>query len=132
AFLPALNRLGVANVGVFTELTVNKEAGTSAPLADTPVWVLIPHPSFESFLASSAGVNADPAVQQAGREYLEVDKEHAVFTRIDGWLLHAFAGMPKMELPEFSRQRAPGRIFELRSYESYSESKALKKIAMFN
>jgi hypothetical protein len=77
-------------------------------------------------------VNAEPAVQQAGHDYLEVDKDQAVFTRIDSWLLLAFAGMPKMELPEFSRQRAPGRIFELRSYESYSESKALKKVAMFN
>lgn len=132
AFLPALNRQGVANVGVFTELKVNKDTGTSEPLSDSPVWLLIPHQSFASFLTASACLNADPAVQQAGRDYLEVDKDHAAFTRIDSWLLHAFASMPRMELPEFSIQRAPGRIFELRSYESYSESKALQKIAMFN
>jgi hypothetical protein len=132
AFLPALNRQGVSNVGVFTELKVNKEAGTAEPLPDSPIWLLMAHSSFESFLAASAGANADPVVQQAGRDYLEVEKDHAVFTRIDSWLLHAFTGMPKMEIPGFSRQNAAGRIFELRSYESYSESKALKKIAMFN
>jgi len=43
----------------------------------------------------------------------------------------AFAGLPKMELPAYSREKKP-RIFELRTYESYSEAKALKKVAMFN
>ena len=39
--------------------------------------------------------------------------------------------MPKIELPPYSRGRK-ARIFELRTYESYSEAKALKKIDMFN
>jgi hypothetical protein len=36
-----------------------------------------------------------------------------------------------MELPAYSRERK-SRIFELRTYESHSEAKALKKIEMFN
>jgi hypothetical protein len=132
AALPALSRRGVKNVGVFTELEVNKPTGASKPLADSPVWVLIPHASLDTFAAVTADLNADPAVQQAGRDYLQVGKDNPAYTRIDSWLHIAFTGMPKMEVPEFSRNRTPTRFFEMRSYESYSESKALKKIAMFN
>src|SRR5476651_2560516 len=45
ALIPALNQRGVKNVGVFTELEIDKKAVTSKPLAGSPVWVLIPHPS---------------------------------------------------------------------------------------
>ena len=43
----------------------------------------------------------------------------------------AFAGMPKLELPPYSREKK-GRMFEIRTYESHSEEKALKKVEMFN
>jgi hypothetical protein len=39
--------------------------------------------------------------------------------------------MPQLALPEFSAQKKP-RLFELRTYESHSETAALKKIEMFN
>jgi len=132
AVFPALAQRGIGNLGAFTELEVNKEAGTSRPKPNTPVWVFIPHTSLDSFVTTSASLNADPVVQRAGREYLEVGKENPVFERIDSWLLLAFAGMPRLELPAFSRNRTKTRLFEMRSYESYSEAKALKKIDMFN
>src|SRR5207244_11692593 len=53
------------------------------------------------------------------------------FERIDSWFLLAFSGMPKIEQPPYSREKK-ARIFELRTYESHSEIKALKKVAMFN
>ena len=43
----------------------------------------------------------------------------------------AFAGQPKLNLPPYSQEKKP-RLFEMRTYESYSEQKALKKIEMFN
>ena len=43
----------------------------------------------------------------------------------------AFAGMPRIEQPAYSRERK-SRLFELRTYESHSEVKALKKVEMFN
>ena len=43
----------------------------------------------------------------------------------------AFAGMPKIEFPAYCQEKKP-RIFELRTYESHSELKALKKVEMFN
>jgi len=132
AFLPALDHRGVKNVGVFTEIDVHKETATSTPKPDSPVWVLIPHATPDSFIEISADLNADPAVQKAGADYLNAPKANPAFERIDSWFLRAFAGLPKLELPAFSRNRTPSRIFELRDYESHSELKALNKMAMFN
>jgi hypothetical protein len=122
----------VKDVGVFTELEVNKAAGTAAPKADTPVWVLMPHATLESFVAVSGDLNADPGVQAAGRDYLEVRKANPAFERIDSWLLRAFKGMPRHQVPAFSKSRVPTRVFEMRDYESHSELKALSKMAMFD
>lgn len=132
ALLPALDRRGIRSVGVFSELEVNKTDQTSVPKPDTPLWVLIPHATLDSFVTVSAEINGDPAVQKAGAEYLHVPKAAPAFERIDSWLLLAFKGHPAMTLPEFSKKRVPTRIFEMRDYESHSELKALAKIAMFD
>jgi len=122
AFIPACNRQGSANVGVFTE---------NAPKDGPTVWMLIPHASLNGLVATQSLIESDPALKQAGTAYLLTPKATPAFDRIDSWLLHAFTGMPVMELPSYSKARLP-RLFELRMYESYSEVKALKKIAMFN
>ena len=132
ALFPALAQRGIRNVGAFTEFDVNKNAATATPKPDSPIWVLIPHPSLESFASVSADINTDPAVQKAGASYLEAKKAEPAFDRIDAWLLRAFAGMPALELPAFSKNRTPTRVFEMRDYESHSELKALSKMAMFN
>jgi len=123
ALIPALNARGVEAVGVFTEPDAK----------DGPaVWVLIPHPSLESAAAVAASLNADPAVLAAGPEYLtSPTKDQPAFDRIDSWLFLPFAGLPRLAVPALARERKP-RIFEMRTYESYGELKALKKVAMFN
>jgi NIPSNAP/TAT (twin-arginine translocation) pathway signal sequence len=123
ALIPALNIRGVEAVGVFTEPDAK----------DGPaVWVLIPHPSLESAAAVAASLNADPAVQAAGPEYLtSPTKDRPAFDRIDSWLFLPFAGLPRLAVPALARERKP-RIFEMRTYESCGELKALKKVAMFN
>jgi hypothetical protein len=123
ALIPALNARGIGAVGVFTEPDAK----------DGPaVWVLIPHPTLESVADATAALNADPAVQQAGADYLESPtKDLPGFDRIDSWLLLAFAGLPRLAVPALARERKP-RILEMRTYESFSELKALKKVEMFN
>ena len=130
--IPALGKRGIKNVGVFTELEVDKKAGTSNPKTDSPVWVFIPHANLQSFADTAANLNADPAVVKAGAGYLDVPKASPAFERIDVWLYLAFSGMSKMELAAFSKNKVPTRVFEMRDYESHSETKALNKIAMFN
>jgi hypothetical protein len=123
AFIPAVNARGIEAVGVFTE----PEAKDGAA-----VWVLIPHPTLESVSHVTASLNADPAVRAAGMEYLSSPtKDQPAFDRVDSWLLLPFAGLPKLAVPALARE-GKARIFEMRTYESFSELKALKKVAMFN
>jgi hypothetical protein len=122
AALPAWNRLGLKPLGVFTETEPN----------DGPsVFVLIPYPSLESFVSSAAKINADAEYLKAGADYLRTAKADPAFVRIDSWLMLAFAGMPKLELPSYC-PKAATRVFELRAYESHSELKAVNKVDMFN
>jgi hypothetical protein len=132
AMLPALERRRIRQVGVFTELEVDKKAGTSKPKDGSPVWVLIPHASLDSYVQVAATLNEDPAVQQAGSAYLQAPKATPAFQRFDSWLLLAFRSMPRLELPDFARNRTPTRVYEMRDYESHSELKALNKMAMFD
>jgi NIPSNAP/TAT (twin-arginine translocation) pathway signal sequence len=123
ALIPALNARGIEAVGVFTEPEAK----------DGPaVWVLIPHPSLESVGNVDATLNTDPAVLAAGADYLSSPtKADPAFDRLDSWLLLPFSGMPRLAVPALAREGKP-RVFEMRTYESFSELKALKKVAMFN
>lgn len=120
--IPTLNRLGSKPVGVFTEME---------PKGSPALFVLIPYPSIESYISITARFNADLAQQQAAQEYLQAPKANPAFERIDSWLMLAFAGMPRLGQPPYSKDKKP-RIFELRTYESHTELKALKKVDMFN
>jgi hypothetical protein len=122
AALPALNRAGVKDVGIFSEIE---------PKETETVFVLIPYASLDQYERVNASLAGDSTLQQAGAEYLQTSKANPGFERIDSWLLRAFAGIPKLELPPFSVEKKP-RIFEIRTYESYSEAKAAKKRDMFN
>ena len=123
ALIPALNRRGIAAVGVFTE--------PDAP-DGTAVWVLIPHPTLESVHRVTAEINADATVIAAGTDYLRSPtKANPAFDRIDSWLHLSFTGMPQLQIPALTRSGA-ARVFELRVYESFSELTALKKVEMFN
>jgi len=122
AAIPAWNRLGIKSVGVFTEME---------PKDGSAVWVLVPHPSLESFSTAWSKLHADPEYQKSGAGYLQTAKTDPAFDRIDSWLLLAFEGMPRLEVPALTREKKQ-RVFEMRTYESYSELKALKKVKMFN
>jgi hypothetical protein len=131
AAIPALNRLGSKPIGVFVQAErAGTTGGTDIRDPDT-VFVLIPYPSLEAFASLPSGLHADQDFHKAGEQYLHLPKSNPAFERIDSWLMLAFAGMPKIELPDYCRQKKQ-RIFELRTYESHSELKAIKKVEMFN
>lgn len=122
AAIPALNRAGAKTVGVFTEIE---------PKENPSLFVLIPYPSLNAFAGGVALFRENEELRKAAADYIQTPKNTPAFKRIDTWLLHAFTGMPKLELPSYSKEKRD-RIFELRTYESYSEEKALRKIDMFN
>jgi hypothetical protein len=118
AAIPALNRAGIAKVGVF---------GVVIGPDNPTMYVLIPHQSMDSFAAAHEQVQADAAYQKAGAEFLNVPATDPAYVRMESSLLHAFPGIPKLELPA---QKA--RIFELRTYKNHSKRANLKKIEMFD
>ena len=131
AAIPALNRLGVTPVGVFVQQERTEAPAPTEVRDSSTVFVLRTYPSLEVFAQATARMSADLEYQKAGAEYLNSPKSNPAFERIDSWLMLAFAGLPKMELPAYCREKKP-RMFELRTYESHSELKALKKVEMFN
>jgi len=117
AAIPALNRLGMKPVGVFYPAE-----GIS------PVYVLLRHKSLETVATLNAQLAADPEFAASGAEFINAPASAPAYKRIESSLMVAFAGMPQIETPITS----PGRVFQLRIYESPSVKTGLKKIEMFN
>ena len=122
ALLPALNRMDIDRVGVFT----NKDDEN-----DHSIYVLIPFPTVEKFTGLTTSLDADSEYQSAAAEYFDRPLKDPVFTRIESRFMKAFAGMPVIEVPELSKQKQE-RMFELRLYESHTEDHARRKVKMFN
>lgn len=118
AAIPALNRMKVKHVGVFTEL---KSAG------QTKMYVMIPYNSIGHFDDVSNNLAKDRTYQAEGAAYLNAPATEPAYIRIESSLLKAFTHMPAMDVPA-----AGPRIFELRQYQSASEAAGKKKIEMFN
>ena len=122
AAIPAWNQLGIKPVGVFTE----KEAKEGQA-----VYVLIPYPSLDAYVKATLRLQTLSGLDPSAQDYVQSPKTNPGFERIDSWLMLAFAGMPRVEQPAYSREKKD-RIFEIRTYESHSEIKAVKKVEMFN
>jgi hypothetical protein len=117
AAIPALNRLGISPVGVFY------------PQTDlSPVYVLLRHPALESAVTLVEKLGADEQLLQQGAAFVDAPAAQPAFRRMESSLLVAFQGMPQLETPI----KTPGRILQLRIYESPSVKTGQKKIEMFN
>ena len=120
--LPALNRQKIDNVGVFHNLKDEN---------DHSIFVVIPFDNIEAFVNYNQKLGDDPQYQVDGKPFLKREKDDAIFERIESRLLKAFAGMPKMDLADYSLNKTD-RLFELRLYESPTEEDARLKVEMFN
>ena len=118
AAIPALNKMGVKNIGVFTEVK---------PEGQSKLYVLIPYKNFEHFVGCCDKLQSDSVHIAHGSAYLNAPSSEPAYERIQSSFFKAFAHMPKMEVPA-----ATPRIFELRQYQSASENAGKKKIIMFN
>ncbi len=130
AYLPALNRAGIKDIGVFSEM--QSPAATQSPAAAQipgvpKTFLLIPFDSIASFVEINEKLAHDATYKSAGDAYLTAAPSSPAYDRIESSLLRAFIHMPQIEVPEKKE-----RIFELRRYESPSESAGQKKIEMFN
>jgi NIPSNAP len=74
---------------------------------------------------------ADAEYLQAGAAFINTAATEPGYVRIESFLLRAFPGMPRLEVPAGAAEHQP-RIFELRTYESHSKKANLTKIEMFD
>ncbi len=125
--IPALNRAGSEPVGAFKLL---KADNPNLKLEADPLdlYVLRPYKTPADLVRVPAAMGADGKFQQEGAPFLAAPKSDPAFTRYESSLLLAFDAAPKVEVPT----KAATRLLQLRIYESHSEERARKKVAMFN
>jgi hypothetical protein len=127
AAIPAFNRAGVEPVGAFKPFAKdNAQLKLTADPLD--LYLLLPHNSLDSFLALAGKLAADAAYQEAGKAILTAPRSDPAFARYDTTLLLAMESAPRITPPA----KSDARLFELRTYQSPNEERAINKLAMFN
>ncbi|NQY62915.1 MAG: NIPSNAP family protein [Alteromonadaceae bacterium] len=122
ALIPALGRMGIDRIGVFTH---------KHDPNDHTLYMLIPYKSLDDFAGVNPELADDKAYQAQAADYFSVPFRKPIFTRIESKLHKAVTGMPVLKLPPQSAQKEP-RILELRVYQGDTEEKTALKIEQFN
>lgn len=118
ALIPALNKYGVKTVGVFREWRPSEPA---------KVYLLMPYSSLDNYLSVNIKVKADAAYIKNSAAYNSIPVDKPVYSRFTSSLMVAFDGFSTIVVPS-----GESRIFELRTYEGYSEDAVRRKIKMFH
>lgn len=124
AYLPALHRQKIKNIGVFTGI-----ANDTA--TDKRIYVIVPVQSLQQVVTIKENLEKDADYQANGKLYLEAPSKKPPYSRLENILLKAFPLAPFMNLPKLSSPKAE-RFYELRSYESPTENYFTSKVKMFN
>lgn len=121
AYLPAVHKAGIEKVGVFKPIDAS----------DNRIFVFIPFKTLDQFSQLAAKLEQDKAFLKNGKAYLEAPFDDLPYLRIETILLHAFDYLPESRIPDLDSSPEE-RVYELRSYESYTEHILANKIQMFN
>lgn len=124
AYLPAMHKAGVTNVGFFKPIAQDTAA-------DKKLYVFIPFKTFDALEATEAKLMNDQQYLTAGKDYLDAPSTDATYSRIETIILRAFTGAPEPAVPNLTGPKAQ-RMYELRSYEGATEKLHLNKLKMFN
>ena len=114
---PVLKRAGVNHFMLF------KELGDSNP---SKIRVLISYPNSTIYL-NAQNLFSDSDYVGESKGYHDLPPDQTLYNRFTSSLLLAFDGLPKMMDPVEGAS-----LFELRTYEGYSEDAVKRKIKMFN
>lgn len=119
AYIPALAKLGIGPVGVFSEKGAN-----DAVL----VYVLTVLTSPAQISELRDRLAADDDYKKAAADYLGAKAADPVYDRIESSVLAAIGGMPHIAKPDTAKPR----ILNLRIYENHNERANATKVEMFN
>ena len=123
AYVPALHKLGIKNVGVFKPV----EGDTLG----IRLYVLIPFRNYHESETIDQKLAKDADYLNAGKDYIDAAYDNAPYDRLEIILLKAFPKMLEPAVPNLTSKKEE-RVYELRSYESPTEKLNINKVAMFN
>jgi NIPSNAP len=123
AFLPAMHRLGLKQIGVFKPLS-NDTASVKL------IYVLVQYISLDVWKKTKTNLESDLVYVRAAKAFADADTSQLPFERIQSTLTEAFPDQPKLIPTELKSN--PDAIYELRSYESPTEELHKIKVNMFN
>lgn len=132
AAVPAFKRAGVKKVGVLRELEGANppKKGQEDVVKATMLTVLLAHKNIESVVTLEATLAADKKYLKDGAAVLDApSKQERAYARITSSLMLAFPRWPILTTPSTDK---PGRVLELRIYESHSAEFGRRKVEMFN
>jgi hypothetical protein len=119
AYLPAARRAGIGPIGIFSSVI--------AP--ESPFLIVVSgHQSLAAMQVSMDKMAADAIYQKALADF--DSNPELPYIRVESTLLRCFESVPAIE-PGPSPQGGAARTFELRTYESDTETTLQKKIGMF-
>lgn len=124
AYLPALKKLSINHVGVFKNRLNEKDSILKT-------YVLTPFNSMDDFLNLEATLGNDSIYISEGSDYINANHDARPYKRIESIILKAFKDMPRMK-PTIVAGPKSDRVYELRSYESPTETYYKRKVDMFN
>ena len=124
AYLPALHRAGIKNVGVFKPVTSDTTSGKR-------IYVLTPVKSLDKLVELPAKLNKDTEYLALGKDYIDAEYKNPPYVRIQSTILQAFENSPVMQKPNLTSPKSE-RIYELRSYEGHTEKIYRNKVKQFN
>lgn len=117
AIIPFLNSRG-AKVGMFNDYGME----------DPPkIYILHAHKSPEDYFDAVVKMRTDKKFLDAAETFFEIPADKPVYERYETFLMTAFDAIPQIKTPDNNRG-----LLELRTYESYNEDAARRKIMMFN
>ena len=122
ALIPALNRLGIRPVGIFSAVI-----GPESP----SLYVLMPGTSVETLVTADVRLEKDAEYLKTGAPFLNAPATAPAYARMESSLMLAFEGWPKLTVPPVTAEHA-ARVFELRTYESSTDQDHRRKVEMFN
>lgn len=123
AYLPALHRKGIKNVGVFKPVIQQD--------TERRIYVFTPFSSLDKLAGIDQELQGDDRYLTDGKDYIDADFKDALYNRIETIIMQAFPGMPSTAIPNLTAAKAD-RVYELRSYESATEKYNINKLRMFN
>ena len=122
ALIPALNRLGIGPVGVFSVYF--------GP--DTPAYYLLMASSkLETLVTSELELAKDPTFMKAAAPFWDAPGGAPAYVTVESTLLRAFTGYPKLTVPA-AATRKEKRIYQLRTYVSPTNMDHVRKVEMFH